>query len=93
MAWSSTPFLFSNTLSLTNHSEVPLEEEDFMCENLQSKDCSHFCRETALLIKTTLWVIPVSYLPKGFPSSLGDYSLWGARLAFSSGRYYIRLLK
>lgn len=66
-----------------------------MCENLQSKDSSYFYTETTLLVKTTLWIIPMSYLLKSFTSSFYDYrqSMGSMTCFFSYGCYYIRLLK
>lgn len=90
----NSPFLFSKTLSLTKISDVPLEQDYFVCENLQSKDNSYFCIETPLLVKRTLWLIPINYLLK-VPHllSITIDSLWGVWLVFSYGCYYIRLLK
>lgn len=94
IAWFQSPFRISKTLSLTKHSEVPLEQDYFVCENLQSKDSSYFHIETPLLVNTTLWIIPISYLLK-VPHLLSVIidSLWRAWLVFSYGRYYIRLLE
>lgn len=77
--WPQSPFYFLRLCHFTKHSDASLEQVYFVTENPQSKHSSYYCIETPLLVKTTLWIIPISYLLK-VPHllSMTIDSLWGA---------------
>lgn len=59
--WLQSPFYFLRHCHFAKHSDVSLEQDYFVSE---SKDSSYYCIGTPLLVKTTLWIIPISYLLK-----------------------------
>lgn len=81
--WPQSPFYFLRLCHFTKHSDISLEQACFVSENFQSKGSSYFCIETPLLVKITLWIIPISYLDVPHLLSMTIDSLWGAWLVFS----------